>query len=151
MIKKIIARIKIKFSAKSFGFFSSAKLLVTTGLPFENGRHSEVIDIFNEDTICDDLQNSPYNNKGAVGGLIHENIPLVCGGWNGNNVKYNQCYDLVQNTLITMNKIRFYSSSIVVNNKVSKSEKKVCEYSILLILKKFQKFWKGFFKCFQFS
>ena len=106
-------------------FFSSAKLLVTTGLPFENGRHSEVIDIFNEDTICDDLQNSPYNNKGAVGGLIHENIPLVCGGWNGNNVKYNQCYDLVQNTLITMNKIRFYSSSIVVNNKVSKSEKKV--------------------------
>ena len=131
-------------------FFPSAKLLVTTGLPFENGRHSEVIDIFNEDTICDDLQNSPYNNKGAVGGLIHENIPLVCGGWNGNNVKYNQCYDLVQNTLITMNKIRFYSSSIVVNNKVStKSENKVCEYSTFDVILK--KFWKGFFKCFQFS
>ena len=143
MIKKIIARIKIKFSAKSFGFFSSAKLLVTTGLPFENGRHSEVIDIFNEDTICDDLQNSPYNNKGAVGGLIHENIPLVCGGWNGNNVKYNQCYDLVQNTLITMNKIRFYSSSIVVNNKVSKSEKKVLVIPTRL-------FGKGFLNVFNF-
>ena len=103
-------------------WFSIAKLLVTTGLPFENGRHSEIIDIFNEDTTCDDLQNSPYNNKGAVGGLIHENLPLVCGGWNGNNVKYNQCYDLAQNTLVTMNKYRFYSSSIVVNNKVSKSE-----------------------------
>ena len=49
----------------------SAKLLVSTGSymnSYENGLHSEVIDIENEDRNCDELANSALPVQGAAGG-----------------------------------------------------------------------------------
>ena len=74
--------------------------MVATGWPYENGKHSEVIDLLDPDAICDPLPDYPIQVQRAIGGLIHDRLPIVCGGWNGTfgNAGYNmECYDAVSN------------------------------------------------------
>jgi hypothetical protein len=52
--------------------------LVTSG-NFLNSVKSEVIDLEDSNNICQDLEDYP-NGDGAVGGLLNQVDPLVCGG-----------------------------------------------------------------------
>lgn len=94
----------------------TGKLLVTTGgYPNENGFFSEVIDLINEDSECEQLESAPFQKLFATGGLIKENIPLVCGG----NNNENQCFIVGQNKIIDMAYKRDAGASLVFNNKVN--------------------------------
>ena len=88
-------------------------LLVTHGYP--NGNKFEVIDLHNDNTICENLDDdailSSSSGNYATGGLVNSQ-PVLC------HQKY--CHVLGQsNSAIELNVTRYGSSSIVVDNKVS--------------------------------
>ena len=87
-------------------------LLVTHGSP--NGNKFEVIDLHNDNTICeyldDDAILSHGNSYGNTGGLVNSQ-PVLC------HEQY--CHVLGQNNAIELNENRYQSSSIVVDSKVS--------------------------------
>ena len=94
----------------------TAKLLVTTGSymnSYENGLHSEIIDIDTEHVECDELPNSVYQVAGAAGGLV-SGQPMICGGFNKNPLTggSNKCFILGKNQPITMEHKRSYPASI---------------------------------------
>ena len=100
----------------------SEKLLVTTGYPFgSTSRKSEVIDILNSGTICEDLPDAPRDLYWGSGGMINGK-PMVCGGNCdgcgdiGNMI--DTCFFLGQTTTINMIYARARSSSIAINNTV---------------------------------
>ena len=95
--------------------FVTAKILVATGSPSSNGKHSEVISLrTNNDTYPD----SPYDMYGGTGGFVNGRA-LICGGI-VNNGKYNKCSFLGDTTLsIVMKHERVYTSSLVLMDKVS--------------------------------
>ena len=91
---------------------------------YENGFHSEVIDIDHEYSECDELSNSPHPIEGAAGGLV-SGKPIICGGFNENPLTggSNKCFTLGENQPITMEHERSYPSSI----SITKDE--VCQFS----------------------
>jgi hypothetical protein len=56
--------------------------LVTTGKhwPYTTSIKSEVIDLEESNNICQDLEDYPIQVEGAVGGLLNQGDPMVCGG-----------------------------------------------------------------------
>ena len=96
---------------------ASTKLLIVTGHPFEDGIHSEVIDVENYNTTCKDLTNAPYKMSWGIGGFIQSEI-VICGGTNS-TIRFDKCWVLGQNKTIPMKYERYGSASIVINNKVS--------------------------------
>jgi hypothetical protein len=60
--------------------------LVTTGHPTSTSVKSEVIDLEDASNICQNLEDYPIGVQGAVGGLLNQGDPLVCGGWPYTNV-----------------------------------------------------------------
>ena len=93
--------------------------MVITGYPYENGIHSEVIDLIDGDSICEDLANAPYQMNVGTGGLVNSK-PLVCGGSYSGHL--NKCFILGENKTINMAHERNHPSSVVINNKVSLSK-----------------------------
>ena len=94
------------------------KLLVTTGHPGSTSRKSEVIDILNSGTICEDLPDAPRNLYWGLGGMINGK-PMVCGGsCDACGAGINTCFFLGQTTTINMIYPRARSSSIAINNTV---------------------------------
>ena len=88
-------------------------LLVTHGSP--NGNKFEVIDLHNDNTICENLDDDAILSSGsgtwATGGLVNSQ-PVLC--------HQQYCHVLGQsNSAIELNVTRYGSSSIVVDNKVS--------------------------------
>ena len=87
-------------------------LLVTHGSP--NGNKFEVIDLFNDNSICENLDDDAIlnNNDGywSTGGLVNS-LPVLC--------HYQYCHVLGQSNKIELNENRYQSSSIVVDSKVS--------------------------------
>ena len=88
-------------------------LLVTHGSP--NGNKFEVIDLHNDNTICEYLDDDAILSHGsgawATGGLVNSQ-PVLC--------HQQYCHVLGQsNSAIKLNVTRYGSSSIVVDNKVS--------------------------------
>jgi hypothetical protein len=65
---------------KPIVYFVSGKVLVTTGNPTSTSVKSEVIDLEDASNICQDLEDFPIGVYGAVGGLLNQGDPLVCGG-----------------------------------------------------------------------
>ena len=57
-------------------------MLVVTGTPIENAQYSEVIDLLDSDTKCQPLMDFPIQAYSATGGLLQNNQPLICGGYN---------------------------------------------------------------------
>ncbi len=55
---------------------------MTTGYPYEESRTSEVIDLSNPPSECNDFGSYPIinGNIGAVGGLLNGTTPFICGG-----------------------------------------------------------------------
>ena len=95
---------------------SMAKLLVTPGLrsPYQ----TQIIDLWDENAICDELPNHPFETGGgATGGLLKNKLPMICGGWDDEDY-VNQCFIIGQPGLIPMSEQKIYSSSIVINGKV---------------------------------
>ena len=83
---------------------------------YENGFHSEVIDIEKEFRECDELPNSALPVEGAAGGLVGGK-PLICGGFSedpstGAN---NKCFILGENQFISMEHERSYPSIISIS------------------------------------
>jgi hypothetical protein len=62
--------------------------LVTTGNPRSTSVKSEVIDLEDVSNICQHLEDYPIQVSGAVGGLLNQGDPLVCGGYPATNVCY---------------------------------------------------------------
>jgi hypothetical protein len=88
--------------------------LVTTGFPRATSVKSEVIDLEDSSNICQDLADYPIQVEGAVGGLLNQVDPLVCGG------KYpytNVCYVVNQPGQSShMLEERSHSASITLNS-----------------------------------
>ena len=61
---------------------SSSKVLVITGYPYDESKHSEVIDVGNKDSNCQDIIDFPYTVEGATGGIFHKEM-VICGGYGG--------------------------------------------------------------------
>ena len=102
----------------------TAKLLISTGSfmdSYENGLHSEVLDIDQENVECNELANSDYPIEGAAGGLVNGQ-PMFCGGFYENPLTggSNKCFILGGTQSITMGTERSYPSSISISrDKVS--------------------------------
>ena len=95
-----------------FTLLHSLALLATHGYP--NGNKFEVIDLFNDNSICENLDDDAIlkNNDGywSTGGLVNS-LPVLC--------HYQYCHVLGQSNKIELNENRYQSSSIVVDSKVS--------------------------------
>ena len=97
-------------------------MLVLNGFPLDQGIHSEVIDIQNEDLICTDLNDAPYEMERGTGGFIenHLNYVLICGGEEKPEGDTNKCWSKTLNIgkkqTFTMKYKRNYASSIIINS-----------------------------------
>lgn len=100
---------------------SSSKVLVITGYPYDESKHSEVIDVENEDLTCQDFNDFPYTVEGATGGLINKKL-VICGGYGGEQ-GVPSCWMLSggDHQTIWLEHAREYPSSIALpfQNKVS--------------------------------
>ena len=88
---------------------------------YENGLHSEVIDMDNEYTECDELANYAHSIQGAAGGLVSRK-PMICGGFYESPLTggSNKCFILGENKPILMKNERSYPASISISkDKVS--------------------------------
>jgi hypothetical protein len=87
--------------------------LVTTGDPRTNSVKSEVIDLEDANNICQDLEDYPIGVAGAVGGLLNQGDPLVCGG----NPDTNVCHVVNQpGQSSEMLEERVFSASLTLNS-----------------------------------
>ena len=103
-------------------------MLVTTGFPYSNGIHSEVIDIHNDDSTCTDLFDAPYEMEGGTGGFTENfwNYVLICGGSKSNGDDSSECWSapLISSRMnvgqsrdtITMKYKRNHASSITIKS-----------------------------------
>ena len=87
---------------------------------YENGLHSEVIDIDQVNVECHELANSDYPVEGAAGGLVNGQ-PMICGGFYENVQEgSDKCFILGEEQSIMMADKRSYPSSISISrNEVS--------------------------------
>ena len=83
---------------------------------YENGLHSEVIDLQFEDRECDNLAFSVQPVQGAAGGVV-DGKPMICGGFSEspNAGVSNKCFILGKNKPITMKQERSYPASISIS------------------------------------
>jgi hypothetical protein len=90
--------------------------LVTSGTPFAASVKSEVIDLEDSRNFCQILEDYPIQVDGAVGGLINQIDPLVCGGWNP-TATTNVCYVVNQpGQSLEMLEKRVVSASLTLNS-----------------------------------
>ncbi len=93
------------------------KLLVTTGAPLEYaGSTTEIIDIDNPESICEDYFKYPRGSSyGAIGGLLSKNRPFICGG--NSNGYIRECFVLGNDTVhTTLTQARHEAASIVLGD-----------------------------------
>jgi hypothetical protein len=91
--------------------------LVTTGLPTSTSVKSEVIDLDDASNICQHLEDYPIQVRGAVGGLLNQGDPLVCGGDISIYPYTNVCYVVNQpGQSSEMLEERGYSASLTLNS-----------------------------------
>ena len=121
--EKVLTLVVIVHYIQCAQAFFNPKLLVVTGWPYENGIHSEVIDLEHEGSTCQDLANAPYDMGFGTGSFIQKEV-MICGGfrdyYDGSGSTYfNKCWILGQDKNITMKYERADASSIVINDRVS--------------------------------
>ena len=76
-----------------------AKLLVATGDPTWTCIKTEVIDLMDDNSVCESLPDFPIEMASGFGGLLQGNMPVFCGGFNPNIEGYavTDCYTLDKN------------------------------------------------------
>ena len=100
-----------------FHYFNPGKVLVTTGYPLENGQYSEVIDLVHKNATCELLPNFPVPMYSAFGGLINNNLPVICG-LPQNSIEPS-CYSLGENFALTkLIEPRYDGASVVLKNEI---------------------------------
>ena len=114
---KILLLILISFPPLS----KQEKVLLTTGYRGSTDIHytkySEVIDLQNEDSKCNDLQDYALLLNGAYGGLFHDSLPIICGGSTVNLTVSDECYILgQQEPLVKMSQARSFGSAVMLNS-----------------------------------
>ena len=75
---------------------NSMKILIATGNPISEGVKSEVINLENENEICDNLFDFPREIEGATG--FFGGLPLICGGTLYHTSPSNDCFLLNTNS-----------------------------------------------------
>jgi hypothetical protein len=86
--------------------------LITTGGPGDTSVKSEVIDLEDSSIICQDLEDYPIQVNAAVGGLLNQVDPLVCGG-----ERTKSCYVVNQpGQALEMLEERLFSASLTLNS-----------------------------------
>ena len=96
-------------------------ILVTTGFigdDQETGRTSEVIDLFNPNISCSNLEKAPSQRWASVGGVLNGR-PLICGGFNP-PFSFQDCFYVQgdHNQNISMIQKRSFASSVVMKGVV---------------------------------
>ena len=93
--------LQILFLGSIFAHVCPSKLLVSTGAQYDDkGQISEVIDLLDPETICEPLPDYPVNIEDAFGGLLHGNIPMICGGQSRSGFYQNmQCHTISSNSI----------------------------------------------------
>ena len=74
---------------------------MVTGTPIEDAQYSEVIDLLDSNSKCQPLMDFPIQAYSATGGLLQNNQPLICGG-------YNPFYGWSQNKMQTFQIIIYF-------------------------------------------
>ena len=107
-------------------YFISAgeKVLVVNGVPWDNGRRTEIIDLEDSSFTCSKVNQFPVKLYGSTGGLVGS-TPFVCGGWLGSSYS-NACYTLQENgawkqdRTASLNTARGYaaSGSVIMSNQL---------------------------------
>ena len=102
--------------------FVSAKLLVMTGRPFENGTKTEVIDLLDPTNHCVSID-FPVGLTDAHGGLLGTDLPFICGGEFGDDVSQAQCYGLRSRNFVPITKLEVATQemgygSVVINGSL---------------------------------
>ena len=106
---------------------ASTRLLVVTGevtnlQGYDNRFKSEIIDLENEDIVCDDFMNAPYFMRLGTGGFANGH-PIICGGYDMViSEQLSDCFALEPNGIgyTHMEYARNIAASIAYNNKVIK-------------------------------
>ena len=95
--------LQILFLGSIFVHVSPSKLLVSTGAQYDDkGQISEVIDLLDPEAICEPLTDYPVNIEDAFGGLLHGNIPIICGGQSMSGFYQNmQCHTISSDSIST--------------------------------------------------
>ena len=94
---------------------------------YDNGLHSEVIDIDNEDIECNELAVAHYPIQGAAGGLV-SGKPMICGGYSEDlfTGASDKCFILGENKPIIMEHQRAYPASISISStQVARNSKMI--------------------------
>ena len=76
------------------------KVLITTGYPRTFGQITKIIDLKNADFVCN-LPDYPHDMVNGVGGIVEDDIPLICGGLGFKpfqRMSLEACYKLVNKT-----------------------------------------------------
>ena len=112
-----------------FFIFTESKILIATGIPYDDGTNTEIIDVgINSNYSCPKVQPFPVLLDGATGGLINGQ-PFLCGGslpfLNGDYHYVKDCYKLTnsgswtKDDTVALNEARSgVYGSVVLKNKL---------------------------------
>ena len=102
------------------------KLLVVTGVDLDTSKgllsDSEVINLSDSNSICEDLGDSPLKIAGGTGGLLDGKFPVICGGEmtledSYNTVSVDDCFVLAIPYLTAKLSVeRYLAASFMVNS-----------------------------------
>ena len=98
---------------------------MVTGLPEDNGRNTEIIDLENPSYNCEKIKPFPINLYGATGGLVLQK-PMVCGGSTIDiQDKSKACFTLQENgewkeESVVLDEARSFAAtgSVIMNDKL---------------------------------
>jgi hypothetical protein len=114
------------FKKKNWLFLNSCEisgiLLITNGVDFGSSK-SEFIDLANPLNRCQSvLADYPIDQVGgSFGGLLNDNIPLICGGYrySGYGKRHDDCFDIGRTAEIQLklSEPRSYGASVVLDGQ----------------------------------
>ena len=72
--------------------------MLVTGLPQDNGRKTEIVDVEDSNFSCTNIEQFPVMLYAASGGLMNGQTPFICGGYGNINgwTFSNECYQLTE-------------------------------------------------------
>ena len=68
-------------------------ILVSTGYPGSSAKKTEVINLLDDFSKCQDVGDFPLTIGEAVGSYLGS-FPVICGGYDGSDDSLNQCHQL---------------------------------------------------------
>ena len=99
----------------SYIFFVLGKIVVYSGLPRENGKNAEIIDLLNPEATCDNYAVLEEGVGYAFGGRVANEF-VVCGGYVGGGRSKN-CYKNGETApFVELIQLCYGGSSVVLSN-----------------------------------